>query len=87
MVVAVEQIHEYLNEILAESRRAPVAEIRTLIAAGAEIDSLEGVELILAAEARYGVRFEDEVVSQVCRSIPQLAQVVLALMPVRAAAD
>src|SRR5688572_26525005 len=72
----VEQIQAYLCEVLAESRSASVAAIGALVDPGDEIDSLEGVELILAVEAQYGVRLEDDVVSRVCRSIPQLARAV-----------
>jgi acyl carrier protein len=38
------------------------------------IDSLEGVELALAAEQRYGVRIPDTELNRVCRSIPKIAE-------------
>lgn len=87
VAAVVDEIQEYLCKALAESRRVPIAALDTLIVAGAEIDSLEGIELILAAERRYGVKLEDDVMSQVCRSIPHLARAVAARLPVRAAAD
>lgn len=87
MAAVVDEIQEYLCKTLAESRRVPIAAIDTLIVASAEIDSLEGIELILAAEFRYGVKLEDDVMYQVCRSIPHLARAIAACLPVRAAAD
>lgn len=44
---------------------------------GGEIDSLQGLELTLAIEERYGVRLaDDDLVSGLLRSIPRLAQLV-----------
>lgn len=38
------------------------------------IDSLEGVELALAAEQRYGVQIPDAELNRLCRSIPKMAE-------------
>jgi acyl carrier protein len=40
------------------------------------IDSLEGVELALAAEQRYGVKIPDAELNRVCRSIPKIAEMI-----------
>jgi len=53
--------------------------VREDVGTGGVIDSLEGVELIIAAEAHFGVTFtDDEITSQICRSIPQLVAAVAA---------
>lgn len=51
------------------------------VGSGGEIDSLLGLELTLAIEERYGVRFaEDDLSSSLLRSIPRLAQAVATKM-------
>jgi acyl carrier protein len=50
------------------------------------IDSLEGVELALAAEQRYGVRIPDADLNRVCRSIPKLAELIEKRMANKSAA-
>lgn len=66
-----------LYEALAEMRRSTLADVRADVCGHDDIDSLEGVELIAAAEERFGIMIEDdEVTSRVCRSIPRLAALV-----------
>ena len=71
------RVEDALYESLAESRGTSPALLRGQLGSSGEIDSLEGVELIAFAEARFGVRLpDDELTSRVCRSIPQLAAAV-----------
>ncbi len=73
------EIEGAIYELLAESRGTTAAAVRTDVGASGEIDSLEGVELVVAAEARFGVQITDqELTSGTCRSIPRLAQLVAA---------
>jgi acyl carrier protein len=67
-------VEQALYESLAESRGISAAVLRIQLGPADEIDSLEGVELIVFAEARFGVHFSDrELTPEVCRSIPRLA--------------
>jgi acyl carrier protein len=40
------------------------------------IDSLEGVEVIMAAEERFGVAIPDNELNRICRSISRIAELV-----------
>jgi acyl carrier protein len=40
------------------------------------VDSLEGVEAILAAEQEFGVSIPDSELNRICRSIPAIAEAV-----------
>ena len=74
-------IEDELYSVLAESRETTPSAVRATIGGDGEIDSLEGVELVAAAEERFGVRIEDEELSpRVCTSIPRLAELVYAKM-------
>ena len=42
-----------------------------------DIDSLEGVEAILAVEERFGVTIPDDELSGICRSIPRIVDAVV----------
>jgi hypothetical protein len=69
-----------LYAALAESRGSGPAAVRAAVGSGGQIDSLEGVELVVAAEVRYGVVIEDAELTQVCTSIPRLAELVASKM-------
>lgn len=65
-----------LYEALAETRGLTLADARASVRGG-DIDSLEGVELIVAAEVRFGIRIkDDEVTTWTCRSILRVAALV-----------
>jgi len=71
------EIEAAIYDLLAESRGMTVVEVRAEVGAGGEIDSLEGVELVAAVEARFDVQITDrELTSSLCSSIPRLAQLV-----------
>ncbi len=71
------EIHLY--DVLAESRGMTSSAVRAAVGAGGEIDSLEGVELVAAAEDHFGVEIRDrELSSKLCSSIPRLATLVAA---------
>ena len=70
-------IEEFLVETLAASRGDDIAQIRELALAAQPIDSIEGVELILAAESEYGVEIPDDALSPaVCSSFKSLADLI-----------
>jgi acyl carrier protein len=72
-------IENGLYSALAESRGMTPSDVRTAVGEGGEIDSLEGVELVAAAEERFGVRIgDDELSARVCASIPRLTELVYA---------
>jgi acyl carrier protein len=78
-MVSVADVEDALYEELAQSRGCSTASVHADVGAGGEIDSLEGVELVAAAEGKFGVRISDrELTSKVCSSIPRLAQLVAA---------
>lgn len=59
---------------LAEGRGVSRDAARAAVGGDGEIDSVEGVELVAAAEARLGVQIaDDERSPRLCRSLPQLA--------------
>lgn len=72
-------VESWLYAALAESRASTLDAVRAAAGEGGQIDSLEGVELVAAAEVRFGVTIGDEeLASKVCRSIPRLAELVAA---------
>ena len=74
----IESVENGLYSALAESRGSTSAAVRNDVAHGGEIDSLEGVELIVAAESQYGIRIDDdEITPRVCRSVHHLAELVV----------
>lgn len=73
------EVEAVLYDTLAKHRNLSREAVRDEVGADGAIDSLEGVELIVAAEAHFGVVFaDDEITSQLCRSIPLLAAAVAA---------
>ncbi len=65
-----------LYEALAETRGLTLADACASVRGG-DIDSLEGVALIVAAEVRFGIRIkDDEVTTWTCCSIPRVAALV-----------
>jgi acyl carrier protein len=77
-------IEDMLYSVLAESRGSTPTAVRAEAGADGTIDSLEGVELVTAAEAWFGVEVADsELTPDTCRSVPTLTDLVLAkLSPV-----
>lgn len=72
------EVQDALFAVLAESRGSTLDDVRADCGSGGEIDSLEGVELIAAAEERFGITVSDEELSShVCSSIPLLAELVV----------
>jgi acyl carrier protein len=72
-------IESFLYQTLAESRRNERADVRADLDERGEIDSLEGVELIAAAESHFGITIhDDEITSSACRSIPRLVELISA---------
>ena len=52
--------------------------MRAQVGGGGAIDSLEGVELVISAETKFGVRIgDDELTPSVCGSIPRLVDLVI----------
>src|SRR3569833_245987 len=78
MVEPRSSIEDSLYAALAEQRGSTAAEVRASVGGSGEIDSLEGVGLVAAAETRYGITIAvEEISSSVCSSIPRLAALVL----------
>lgn len=70
-------VEEALYAALAESRGSALDEVRADVGSDGQIDSLEGIELALVAEERFGVHVDDsELTPATCSSIPKLAQLV-----------
>jgi len=70
-------LEDVLYAALADNRGCTVEVVRAALDAEGAIDSLEGVELVTAAEDRFGITIDDDEVTQrVCRSIPRLAALV-----------
>jgi acyl carrier protein len=73
------EIEGELYFALAEGRGVSPDAARAAVGGDGEIDSLEGVELVAAAEARFGVRIaDDELSPRLCRSLPRLIDLVAA---------
>ncbi len=72
------EIEDVLYAALAEARSTTHEEVRQDVAGhSGQIDSLEGVELITAAEERFGIVIEDdELTSRMCSSVPRLAALI-----------
>jgi acyl carrier protein len=72
-------IRTVLLRHLAESRGKTVEAVEVEIGAEGLIDSLEGVELVAAAEERFAIRITDRELSSVlCSSLPRLTQAIAA---------
>jgi len=67
-----------LYDALAQARGQTREEVcQDVTGHAGQIDSLEGVELVTAAEERFRIVIEDdELTSRVCSSIPRLAALV-----------
>lgn len=64
-------------ERLATNRESNEAEVREAVLANGQIDSLEGLELILAAEEEYGIDVPlDALTPDLCRSLSELAALI-----------
>lgn len=71
------RIEDVLYSALADNRGNSVEVVRAALDTNGAIDSLEGVELVTAAEEHFGITIDDDEITQsVCRSIPQLAALV-----------
>lgn len=76
-VARADDVQAALYRVLADNRGSTPEVIREQVGGTGEIDSLEGIELIIAVETEFDVRIEDsELTSQICRSIPQMAELV-----------
>lgn len=73
-----EDIADWIDATLARSRAVPPETARTERESGEEIDSLEGVEIIIAAEAEYGITIEDHELTTVCSSPHKMAELIAA---------
>lgn len=72
-------VESALYEVLAQSRGSSADAVRTEVGAGGRIDSLEGMELVVAAETHFGVQIADEELTAAnCSSVPRLAKLVTA---------
>lgn len=70
-----------LYEALAQSRGSTADAVRAEAGAGGQIDSLEGMELVVVAEGRFGVQIaDDELTAANCSSVPRLAKLVASKM-------
>ena len=70
-----EKIEAALYDRLAANRGVSSDDIRVELGAGGGIDSLEGVELLIAAEELFGVHVpDDELTSSLCRSMGRMAR-------------
>ncbi len=68
------EIEAFLYDQLAQQCDKPLAGVHAEVGNDGEIDSLQGLELTLAIEERYGIRLaDDELSSKLLRSIPRLA--------------
>ena len=71
------EVEAFLYAQLAQQRQQPLGAGHAQLGSGGEIDSLQGLELTLAIEERYGIRLaDDELFSSLLRSIPRLARLV-----------
>jgi acyl carrier protein len=71
------EIRDWLRTTLIESRGETGAAADVDVTDENAIDSLEGVELVIAAEVQYGIRIPDSGLSrETCRSIERLAALV-----------
>jgi acyl carrier protein len=79
-MIAAGSIQMVLYDALATSRQVSVNSVIEQVGNGGEIDSLEGLEILIAAESHFGVAIdESQVTPELCRSIPRLAAAVEAL--------
>jgi acyl carrier protein len=72
-----QDVEVFLMQQLAACRGESEDQVQAAILAAGGIDSLEGVELILAAEEEYGVEIPDDALSpEVCSSLSELAALI-----------
>lgn len=71
-------IADWIDATLARSRERPPETMCMGRESGEEIDSLEGVEIIIAAEAEYGITIEDHELTTVCSSPHKMAELIAA---------
>ncbi len=70
-----QEIEDELKRLIRDARgEADDAGDQTAIEE--RIDSLEGVEVIMAAEERFGVSIPDGELNRICRSISRIAELV-----------
>jgi acyl carrier protein len=71
------EIEAFLYEQLAQQWGKPLAAVYAQVGGSGEIDSLQGLELTLVIEERYGIHLaDDELTSKLLRSIPRPANIV-----------
>ena len=71
------EIEAFLYEQLAQQWGKPLVAVHAQVGSSGEIDSLQGLELTLAIEQRYGIHLaDDELTSKLLRSIPRLTNMV-----------
>jgi acyl carrier protein len=72
-----QEIEDELKRLIREARGEPDdADDQTTAEVEERIDSLEGVEVIMAAEERFGVSIPDGELNRICRSISRIAELV-----------
>lgn len=77
-----EDIEAFLLQRLAERREQSKEEVQAGMNAKGQIDSIEGVELILAAEQAFGVDIPDDILStDLCTSLSNLASLIRSKIP------
>jgi acyl carrier protein len=75
--MSLQAVEDALYAALAESRSSTLEAVRSEAGADGRIDSLEGLELILAAETQFGVQIGDaEMTAATCSSVTRLARLV-----------
>jgi acyl carrier protein len=71
------EIENELRRLIREARgELDDANDQTAAEIEERIDSLEGVEVIMAAEERFGVSIPDGDLNRICRSISRIAELV-----------
>ncbi len=72
-----QEIEDELKCLILEARGEPDdGDDQTTAEIAERIDSLEGVEVIMAAEERFGVSIPDGELNRICRSISRIAEMV-----------
>jgi acyl carrier protein len=72
-----QEIEDELKRLIREARGEPDdGDDQTTAEVEERIDSLEGVEVIMAAEERFGVSIPDGELNRICRSISRIAELV-----------
>lgn len=72
-----QEIEDELKRLIREARGEPDdAGDQTMAEIEERIDSLEGVEVVMAAEERFGISIPDGELNRICRSISRIAELV-----------